>query len=236
MGQDGLMGPYSCVRCFGPIRTALCSFTQTFMDGYISVGCCSESFYYVKLVDVSLAKAGHMSQTQIQCGWGLCGGLNDSVHFRATGVVPELAFPAIIERLFKTFWVFFFSPESFPFLSIVFTAHGKIYCLCCSHQELGLYIHLYSILFQDISRHNLEIESKGSPWNLQPNKVQDLIQVASWLRSELIHGTNISKINILLCKFQFGKDRNKNPHIMCWDGFREDVLTGSKNEMVATAL
>lgn len=118
------MGPYSCVRCFGPIRTALCSFTQTFMDGYISVGCCSESFYYVKLVDVSLAKAGHIRQTQIQCGWGLCGGLNDSVHFRATGVVPELALPAIIERLFKTFWVFFFLQKVFHF-SLQFLLHTE---------------------------------------------------------------------------------------------------------------
>ena len=78
-------------------------------DGSISVGSCSESFDYVKLVDFSLAKAGHIGQTQIQCGWGLWGGLNDSIDFRATGVVPELALSAIIERLFKTFWLFFFS-------------------------------------------------------------------------------------------------------------------------------
>lgn len=60
------------------------------------MGSCSESFYYVKLVDVSLAKAGHIGQTQVQCGQGLCGGFNDSVYFRVTGVVPEPAFSAII--------------------------------------------------------------------------------------------------------------------------------------------
>lgn len=158
---------------------------------------CSESFYYVKLVDVPLAKAGHMGQTQIQCGQGLCGGLKDSIHFRATGVVPELALSAIIKHLFKTFWLFFSRKFSISLYSFYCT-WKKIYCLCCSHQELGLYIHLYSILFQDISRYNLEIESKGSPWNLYPNNIQDLKQVASWLRSELIHGTNISKINIAL--------------------------------------
>lgn len=44
------------------------------------------------------------------------------------------------------------------------------------------------------------------------------------------------KINILLCKIQFGKDKNKNPSVVCWDGFREDILIGRRNEMVATVL
>lgn len=79
------------------------------------MGSCSESFYYVKLVDVSSGKAGHMGQIQIQCGWGLCGGLNDSIHFRVTSVVPELALSAIIERLFKTFLVIFFLQKALRF-------------------------------------------------------------------------------------------------------------------------